>query len=106
MSFQEVLAKIAGSDLPLQAKLDAVKAEFETNVAPKAVVEVMHRATDELVAAGAPGKALKAGDIAPEFTLPDPDGNPVSSKTLLAKGPLVLTFYRGVWCPYCNFDLQ
>jgi peroxiredoxin len=34
------------------------------------------------------------------------DGNPVSSKALLAKGPLVVTFYRGVWCPYCNFDLS
>jgi peroxiredoxin len=106
MSFQDILAGIASSGLPLQGKLDAVKAEFETNMAPKAVVEVLHRATDELIAAGAPGKALKAGAIAPEFTLPDPDGNPVSSKDLLAKGPLVVTFYRGVWCPYCNFDLQ
>lgn len=106
MSFQEVLASIASSGLPLQAKLDAFKTEFETNIAPKPVVEVLHRATDELVASGAPGRALKAGDIAPEFTLPDPDGNLVSSKDLLAKGPLVVTFYRGVWCPYCNFDLQ
>ncbi|HEY2533038.1 MAG TPA: peroxiredoxin-like family protein, partial [Xanthobacteraceae bacterium] len=48
----------------------------------------------------------KAGDKAPEFTLNDPDGQPVSSGTLLAKGPLVVSFYRGVWCPYCNLDLQ
>lgn len=106
MSFQEVLASIAGSRLPLQGKLDAVKAEFETNIAPKPVVEALHRATNELIAAGAAAKALKAGDIAPEFMLPDADGKPVSSKDLLAKGPLVLTFYRGVWCPYCNLDLQ
>jgi peroxiredoxin len=33
-------------------------------------------------------------------------GTAISSKVLLAQGPLVLTFYRGVWCPYCNFDLQ
>jgi peroxiredoxin len=106
MSFQEVLASIASSGLPLQAKLDAIKAEFETKIAPKPVVEVLHRATDELIASGAPDKALKAGDIAPEFTLPDPDGKLISSKDLLANGPLVVTFYRGVWCPYCNFDLQ
>ena len=42
----------------------------------------------------------------PAFTLNDPDGHPVSSDELLAKGPLVITFYRGVWCPYCNFELQ
>jgi len=40
------------------------------------------------------------------FALPDPDGKLVSSQDLLARGPLVLTFYRGAWCPYCNLDLQ
>lgn len=106
MSFQETLASIGKSGLPLQGKLDALKAEFETNIAPKPVVEVLHRAIDELIASGTQVKALKAGDVAPEFTLPDADGRPVSSKALLANGPLVVTFYRGVWCPYCNFDLQ
>jgi peroxiredoxin len=106
MSFQETLASIAKSGLPLQGKLDALKAEFETNIAPKPVVAVLHRAIDELIASGAQVKALKAGDIAPEFTLPDADGKPISSKAMLANGPLVVTFYRGVWCPYCNFDLQ
>lgn len=105
MSLQETLASIAKSGLPLQGKLDALKAEFETNLAPAPVVEAMHRATDELIASGAQDKALKAGDAAPEFTLPDADGKDVSSKALLAKGPLVVTFYRGAWCPYCNFDL-
>ncbi|AQS87971.1 alkyl hydroperoxide reductase [Neoasaia chiangmaiensis NBRC 101099] len=96
--------------MSLQAKLDAFKADFEAgkppyNV-PHAVIEVMHRATAELIAAGAAEKALKAGDRAPGFTLNDPEGNPVSSADLLAKGPLVVSFYRGVWCPYCNMELQ
>jgi peroxiredoxin len=51
-------------------------------------------------------RALKAGDRAPEFSLNDADGHAVSSRDLLANGPLVVTFYRGVWCPYCNMDLQ
>ena len=106
MSFQETFASIAKSNLPLQGKLDAFKAEFETNIAPKSVVETFHRAIDELIASGAQDRALKAGDVAPEFTLPDADGKPVSSKALLVRGPLVLTFYRGVWCPYCNLDLM
>ncbi|GEL01044.1 peroxiredoxin-like family protein [Swaminathania salitolerans] len=96
--------------MTLQAKLDAFKADFEAgkppyNV-PHAVIETMHRATAELVASGAAEKALKAGDKAPAFTLNDPDGNPVSSADLLARGPLVVSFYRGVWCPYCNMELQ
>jgi peroxiredoxin len=66
----------------------------------------MHRATDELIASGAARRALKASDRAPEFVLQDADGREVSSRDLLAKGPLVVTFYRGVWCPYCNLDLE
>lgn len=96
--------------MSLQAKLDAFKTDFEAgkppyNV-PYAVIEVMRRATAELIASGAAEKALKAGDRAPVFTLDDPEGNPVSSADLLAKGPLVVSFYRGVWCPYCNMELQ
>ena len=96
--------------MTLQAKLDAFKADFEAgkppyNV-PPSVIEVMHRATAELKASGAAGRALKVGDQAPAFTLKDPDGNAVSSTALLAKGPLVVSFYRGVWCPYCNMELQ
>lgn len=106
MPLQETLATIAKSGLPLQGKLDAFKFEFDNNLAPPAAVEALHRATDELIASGAQSRALKAGDVAPEFTLPDPDGNLVSSKVLLAKGPFVVTFYRGAWCPFCNFDLS
>ena len=50
--------------------------------------------------------ALKAGDHTPPFTLADPSGVLVSSVELLKKGPLVVTFYRGMWCPYCQADLQ
>ncbi|UZE13655.1 peroxiredoxin-like family protein [Pseudomonas sp. B21-053] len=96
--------------MTLQAKLDAFKADFKAGKppynAPAEIHPIMERATAELIASGAAGKALKVGDKAPLFTLKDPDGNPVSSADLLAKGPLVLTFYRGVWCPYCNMELQ
>jgi peroxiredoxin len=96
--------------MTLQAKLDAFKADFEAgkppyNV-PHSVIETMHRATAELTATGLAGRAKKVGDIAPAFLLKDPEGNTVSSKELLAKGPLIVTFYRGVWCPYCNMELQ
>lgn len=96
--------------MSLQDKLDAFRANFEAGGppwnAPAWIHEPMHRATDELIASGAAGRALKVGDKAPAFTLNDPDGKPISSAELLAQGPLVVTFYRGVWCPYCNMDLQ
>lgn len=96
--------------MTLQHKLDAFKQNFEAGGppfnAPPQVHAVMHRATDELVASGLAKRALKVGDRAPSFTLPDTDGNMISSSDLLRKGPLVVTFYRGVWCPYCNMDLE
>lgn len=94
----------------LQDKLDAFKADFEAGKppysVPRSVIDTMHRATAELIASGAAERALKAGDLAPVFVLNDPDGKPVSSTELLQRGPIVISFYRGVWCPYCNMELQ
>jgi peroxiredoxin len=93
--------------MSLKEKLDAMRAEKEEGrIFPPDVVAQMHKSTAELVASGQAERALKAGDLAPMFVLPDANGALVSSQDLLAKGPLVLTFYRGVWCPYCNLDLQ
>lgn len=96
--------------MTLQARLDAFKADFRGGkapyFAPAEVHPIMERATAELIASGQAGRALKAGDRAPAFTLNDPEGKPVSSAELLARGPLIISFYRGVWCPYCNLELQ
>jgi peroxiredoxin len=70
------------------------------------VVEAFHRSTAELIASGQAERALKAGNTAPSFTLLDLDGTPASSAGLLARGLLVVTFYRGFWCTYCNMDLK
>jgi peroxiredoxin len=92
--------------MALQDRLDAFKADFETNKAPASVVAIMHKATADLIQSGQADRALKAGAVAPAFELPDAQENLVRSADLLARGPLVLTFYRGAWCPYCNMDLQ
>lgn len=96
--------------ISLQDRLDAFKADFVagrlTFKPSQQALDIMHRATAELTASGQAQRARKAGDVAPEFTLNDPDGKPVSSRELLARGPLVLSFYRGVWCPFCNLELQ
>lgn len=49
---------------------------------------------------------MQVGQTAPEFTLPDAFGHEVSLKTVLAKGPVVISFYRGEWCPFCNIELH
>ncbi|KAI1348376.1 AhpC-TSA-domain-containing protein [Xylaria sp. FL0043] len=49
-----------------------------------------------------PSKTIQVGDKLPEFRMTDATGKEVTSESLLAKGPLLLTFYRGEWCPFCN----
>jgi len=96
--------------MSLQDKLDAFRTNFEAGGppfhAPAWIHEPMRRATAELIASGAASRALKVGEPAPAFILKDAEGRSVSSAELLKASPLVVTFYRGVWCPYCNMDLQ
>ena len=93
--------------MSLQDTLDAFRANFEAGGppwnAPAWIHEPMHRATAELIASGAARQALKAGDTAPAFTLNDPEGKPVSLAELLAQGPIIVTFYRTVYCAHCCF---
>lgn len=68
---------------------------------PAATQAINDRVIEELRQSGAADRALKVGDKAPEFTLPDVAGKPVSSAELLKQGPLVVVFLRGRWCPFC-----
>jgi peroxiredoxin len=110
MTFAPVPRRRTEIAMSLQDKLDAFKANFEAGGppynAPAAIHEPMRRATVELIDSGAAQDALKVGDRAPAFTLQDADGQDVSSAKLLEHGALVVSFYRGFWCPYCNMDLQ
>lgn len=82
--------------MSLQEKLDARKKEIGS-AAPKEALEVMERATEDLKNSDIMSRAKKEGDTAPDFTLNDYRGNPVSLSQMLAKGPVVLGFYRGRW---------
>ena len=89
----------------LQDKLDALKADCLAKTAPN-VTLVRQRALDGLVASGLAERALHAGEQAPAFRLRDGCGGAFSSRQALCRGPIVLVFYRGRWCPYCNIDLR
>ncbi len=82
--------------MTLQEKLDAYQAGFKEKV-PAETAALMHRATEELRSSGLVEGALKVGDKLPDFALPDTEGEIVRSQALLAKGPLVVSIYRGVW---------
>ncbi|MFC7322797.1 peroxiredoxin-like family protein [Halobacillus campisalis] len=73
--------------------------------APEDVQEKMKKAIDELQHSKE-GEGLEKGEKAPDFTLPDPNGNPISLSNQLSVGPVIVTFYRGGWCPYCNMELR
>lgn len=91
--------------MSLSTELNAFRAEFMQKV-PAAIREAMAKADLALATSGITERALKAGAMAPDFILPDVHGNKVQLSTLLAKGPVVVSFYRGGWCPYCNLELR
>lgn len=70
------------------------------------VLDMIDVTTGDLVATGIAAQALSTGDKAPAFSLPDHLGNTLRSSDLLAAGPVLINFYRGNWCPYCNLELR
>jgi peroxiredoxin len=89
----------------LAARLDAITKQVEELV-PAAKLETPRGAVRDLVASGVTGNALKPGDKAPGFELPDAHGRTFILADRLAQGPVVLVFYRGRWCPYCIAQLE
>jgi hypothetical protein len=80
----------------LQQRLDAIREGFEKQ-APPEVLEIMHRASSDLADVLTREPGLGVGDEAPPFRLPDQDGNVVDFADLLARGPVVVTLFRGHW---------
>jgi len=88
----------------LQAKLDARKAEWARN-ADARTKTLYDEGIKRVVASGVYDTMKKVGDTAPGFMLPDAEGQPVVLSDLLDQGPVIVVFYRGAWCPYCNLTL-
>ena len=73
---------------------------------PTEVLATFGREIEALARSGIASSGLREGTLAPDFTLPDVHGRAVTLSALLQQGPVVLTFYRGEWCPYCNLQLR
>ena len=82
--------------MTLQERMNAIKEKFERTL-PAEKLEIMHRATEDLRRSGILDRVIKVGALIPEFTLPNARGEKLSSADLHSRGPLVVTFYRGVW---------
>ena len=95
----------SASTTTLGAQLREYKQNFIQRVDP-ARVAVMEAATAALRATGIEQKALAVGDTVPPLSLPDALGRTVEMDQLWQQGPLVVVFYRGGWCPYCNLELR
>jgi len=89
----------------LKQQLADYQAGFKHRV-PAERQAMMEAATAQLRATGIEQTALSLGAALPALTLPDANGNPVDLMALNSTGPLVIVFYRGGWCPYCNLELR
>jgi hypothetical protein len=82
--------------MSLEQKLAALRTAAATRIPPDKAA-VMHRATEDLRKSGILDRIVKVGAPMPAFELANHDGRQVSSKDLLGRGPLVLSFFRGSW---------
>ena len=73
---------------------------------PEEAKNIMQAGIDKLEKTDIIKNATKKGDVFPDFSLPNAKGELISLDALLEKGKVVLTFYRGGWCPYCNLALR
>jgi peroxiredoxin len=89
----------------LADRLAALREKYASMLKPEFAAR-MERHIEELRSNGSADQILKPGRKAPAFVLKDQNGNVVSSTGLLAGGPLVVSFYRGTWCPYCNEEIR
>ncbi|MEM7760977.1 MAG: peroxiredoxin-like family protein [Cyanobacteria bacterium P01_A01_bin.40] len=89
----------------LTQELNEYKAKFKTSQ-PEEIKAVMAQATTDLINTQLAENSLRVGDKIPNFTLPNAVGEEVTLESLLNQGALVISFYRGGWCPYCNLELR
>ncbi|MEO8609169.1 MAG: peroxiredoxin-like family protein [Chloroflexota bacterium] len=97
------------TDPTLEAQISAFmreRASVSTAPAPSAGTAARVQQLEMLIQTQAAEKSLQVGQIAPDFSLPNVDGSAVNLQTLLENGPVVVTFYRGDWCPFCNLTLR
>ena len=91
--------------MSLKAQLDARRREYEANAEPQ-VVDAARRSIQMLAETGLVAKTLKTGETAPPFRLRYERGGFIDLSDLLNRGPVVVSFSWGDWCPFCVLELK
>jgi peroxiredoxin len=92
--------------MTLQSELEAFRAGWEVRVGEQ-IAQLISGDIEDLRATGILDRSAKAGDPLPRTTnLVDAFGRPFDLAALVASKPVIVTFYRGGWCPYCNLELR
>ena len=91
--------------MALAPQLSAVHNHLHSNPGLTEVTKIIDNTEKEFSASFKHDATIKVGDTFPSFELSDAFGKKVSSADLIANGPILITFYRGEWCPYCNLAL-
>ena len=92
------------TDEALNPQLEGMERELRKSV-PIAAYDLLRQSVEELRRQGSV-EGMKIGEFAPGFALAGAAGQEVSLLAEVAKGPVVLVFYRGGWCPFCNMQLR
>jgi peroxiredoxin len=103
-TFDEDFAKVCAMEGTLQARLEALGKIISVHDAEFS--SAYEKLVAQLQAAGAGEGAPICGDVMPTFLMPDHQGNLVGLESLLAAGPVVVSFNRGHWCEYCDLELR
>jgi len=91
--------------MSLKAQIDAYNVEKDAKL-PADVLALMNTTNEELIAQHIKDNALQIGQKVESFSLANHNGENVELEDLLKKGPVIVSFYRGGWCPYCNLELK
>ena len=91
--------------MSLQDDIDRERANAKEMI-PAEIFAEMEKANIVLAVSGIESESIGEGDRMPDFALPNAKGELVNLTDLLKEGPLVISFYRGGWCPYCNLELR
>jgi len=96
-----------GDYVPLSLSQElAEKKSKSAGMIDESSAEIMKNATAQIAELNIPENSIQEGETAPDFSLPDINNETVNLSALLENGPVVLKFYRGGWCMYCNIELR
>ena len=89
----------------LAKQIEQFNNELATQV-PQQVLEAFRKSIEDLQTKNIEEKSIKLGEIMPEFLLPNVKNEIINSNEILKNGKMIIAFYRGSWCPYCNLELK